>query len=193
MTSKTHPAIAVCILAGGLSSRMGRDKAALRVGRHSMLTRIRTTAKQLGWPVRVIRRDLVPRCGPLGGIYTAFRRTRAETILFLACDMPFVTAELLRELLRRLGRGTAVFTRNDGRCGFPFALRRQTLPVIEAQIESGQFSLRALAHRLKAKFHCPTRVTSDLFNVNTPEDWETARAASRRGRIRAVGAGRQTR
>ena len=92
-------AIEACILAGGLSSRMGTDKARLRLGRKTLLGHVRAAARAAGLPLRVIRRDIVPRCGPLGGVYTALRSTRAEAVMFLSCDMPFVTGELLQRLL----------------------------------------------------------------------------------------------
>src|SRR5436309_2246159 len=89
----------ICILAGGLSQRMGCDKARLRLGPRTMLGQIQATARTTGWPVRVIGRDLVPRCGPLGGIYSALETTQRDAILFLACDMPFVGTEILGRLL----------------------------------------------------------------------------------------------
>ena len=88
------PLVSVSILAGGLSSRLGRDKARVRLGRRTLLAHVRRAAKELGLPVRVIRRDLVPRCGPLGGVFTALKTSRADAELFLACDMPFVSASL---------------------------------------------------------------------------------------------------
>src|SRR5262245_53027899 len=67
------PRFGAAILAGGRSSRMGRDKSRLRVGRRTMLTHAKQAAQALGLPVRVIRRDIVPRCGPLGGVLTALK------------------------------------------------------------------------------------------------------------------------
>src|SRR5437879_712927 len=46
----------------------------------------------------------VPRCGPLGGIYTALQTTRAQVILFLACDMPFITTELMQTMAAAFNR-----------------------------------------------------------------------------------------
>ena len=91
----------ICILAGGLSRRMGRNKASVRVGRLTLLQRVRKTAAELRLPIRVIRRDLVPRCGPLGGIYTGLITSRAAAELFVACDMPFIEAQFLRKLIDR--------------------------------------------------------------------------------------------
>src|SRR5580765_479919 len=100
----------ICILAGGLSSRMGQDKSRLRLGGRTLLARIRATAKTIGLPHRIIRRDLVTQCGPLGGLFTALVTSRADAILFLSCDMPFVSAGLLEMLVRKAKRnGNAAF------------------------------------------------------------------------------------
>jgi len=174
----------ICILAGGLSSRMGRDKARLRLGRRTLLGHVRAAAGSLGLPVRVIRRDLVPRCGPLGGMVTGLRTTRATAVLFFSCDMPFVSPQLLREVMGGLdspgaARRNGVFVRFRGAAGFPLALRRETLAVVERQIAAGELSLQALARRLRARsIRVPAGRKTELFNVNTPEDWARARALS---------------
>src|SRR2546421_738478 len=90
----------ICILAGGLSERMRQDKTRLRLGKRTMLGHIRAEAIRTGLKVRVIRKDRVRRCGPLGGIYTALKTTRADVVLFLACDMPFVSAKLIECLMQ---------------------------------------------------------------------------------------------
>ncbi len=186
--SVRHPAPAceVCILAGGLSSRMGRDKARLRLGRRTLLGHVRALAGELDLPVRVIRRDLVPRCGPLGGIYTALRTTRAEAVLFLSCDMPFVSVGLIESVLaRRAARPAAIFVEAAGIVGFPFLLPRVALPGVEAQMTAQRFSLQALAAALRARrLKLGSAQATQLFNVNTPEDFAAAR---RRWRVDMAG------
>src|SRR5439155_17584451 len=154
-----HPRVEVCILAGGLSTRMGRDKARLRLGRCTMVAIVRAVAGQTNLPVRVIRRDLVPRCGPLGGVYTALKTTRADAVLFLACDMPLVTTELIEFVLRRVQRisgnwkpsiHVALFVRTRGRVGFPLVLARESVESVRQQIEKREFSLQSLAKALTA-------------------------------------------
>lgn len=158
---------------------MGRDKSRLRLGRQSLLARIRATAKAIRVPCRTIRRDLVPRCGPIGGLYTALVTSRAEATLFLSCDMPFVSAGLLEVLIRKAKRGeTALFVGTGARVGFPVLLfRRTALPVLEGELEKRRFSLQQLAQALRAKtIRLAAEQAGELFNVNTPGDLRKARA-----------------
>ncbi len=177
LSIRVQPSLEVCILAGGLSSRMGRDKARMKLQGRTLVGWVRLAAKETKWPVRIICKDLVARCGPLGGIYTALKTTRAEAVLFLACDMPFVSPEFLQKLARRLTKSrNVVFTRHDEAVGFPFLLRRDMLGLVERQLAAKEFSLQALARLSASGTVKPARDEQWRFlNVNTPEDWEQAR------------------
>ena len=170
--TKESTPLEVCILTGGLSERMGRDKARLRLKGRTLLAQVRDAARTLGCPVRVIRRDLVTRCGPLGGVFTALKTSRAEAVLFLACDMPFVSPELMKEITSRITPDRlAVFVTMNGVAGFPFAIRASALPIVENQIASGRFSLQALAAVLDARrLRVPKACQAELRNLNTPEE-----------------------
>ena len=168
----------VIILAGGLSTRMGRDKAKLRLGGRTLLAWVRAAASATGLRVRVIRRDLLPRCGPLGGVWTAFQRSRAERLVVLSCDMPFVTPALIRAVAEGKGRG--VFAHTEEGAGFPFALDRACLALVEQALAEKRFSLQALARRVGARaLRLPRRRAEELRNLNTAEDFARAQAALR--------------
>ena len=170
---RSEKSLEICILAGGLSSRMGRDKSKLRLGGKPLLSHVRRIAKTLNVPVRIIRRDLVPRCGPLGGIYTALKTTSAEAVFFLACDMPQVSRVFIEKILQYSVNGCeSVFTWNGDKAGFPFVLNHRALPVVEKLLVENQFSMQILAKEVPAKKFRPGRAfKSDLLNVNTPSDW----------------------
>jgi molybdopterin-guanine dinucleotide biosynthesis protein A len=176
MTSRRHlqekVAIGICILAGGLSRRMGRDKAAIRLGGSTLLQRVRKTADQLDLPVRVIRRDLVPRCGPLGGIYTGLITSRAAAELFLACDMPFVQSESLRQLIDQFNKtGRPVFTRIKGVAGFPLLIPTREAATVFHRIEAKELSIQSLAVALDGVFVTVRgRVAEEFRNLNAPTD-----------------------
>ena len=59
--------------------------------------------------------------------------------------------------------------------GFPFALRRETLPVVEEQIRRKIFSLQSLAAILSAcELRASARQAMELFNINTEDDLRRA-------------------
>lgn len=157
---------------------MGRDKARVRLGRRTLLGHVRLAATETGWPVRVIRKDVVERCGPLGGILTGLQKSRAEAVVFLSCDMPFIPARWLKKLVRelRLSGAQAVFTQQEKFAGFPFVIRRECLAVVEGQRVKGEFSLQSLARVLKAeRMMVSGKEAWKFMNVNTPEALEEAK------------------
>jgi len=157
------------ILAGGGSTRMGRAKADLRLGRRTLLGHARALAAELGLPCRVQSQDDTPGQGPLGGVATALRRARAGRVLFLGCDMPFLTAELTQRILAV--EAEAVFASVKGTVGFPFVLSPAVLPKVEAQLASGQRSLQRLAVRLRVRrIRVFVAEVPQLQNLNTPAD-----------------------
>ena len=167
----------VAILAGGLSRRFGRDKSRLKLGATTLLQRIRATAAGTGYPVQVIRNDCVPQCGPLGGVITAFGRTRAELVVFLACDMPGVTEDWILEVMRttRL-KGRPVFSKVEDRLGFPFALFRQHLESAHRLRRFGRYSLQDLGFAVGAvSLAIPRARRRELRNINTLQDWDDYR------------------
>ncbi len=162
------------ILAGGKSQRMGSDKTKLRVGKYTLLGHARRVARDLNISSRVIKVDYRTGYGPLGGIETALRRTKMRRVLFLSCDMPFLTSQLVESLLDH--DCLAVFSQIDGMAGFPFCLKPEILVQVEQHIESGKLSLQSLAEATGHLFCIPESDRAQMENVNTPEQLNAARA-----------------
>ena len=107
------------VLAGGGSTRFGRDKALAEIDGKKMLLRMWELLRGVGGEVRVVvapgkheglgvttLTDRWPGEGPLGGIITALRATSetsgsAEWNLIVGCDMPFLTREWLNYFVER--------------------------------------------------------------------------------------------
>ena len=167
--------IEVVILAGGLSSRMGEEKSQLRLGRRTLLGYARLLAAELNLPCRVLRVDRLPGLGPLGGIESALRRAKADRVLFLSCDMPFLQPDLVEQLLAV--DALAVFATAHGKVGFPFCLSTEILPKVEAQLAAGQLSMQDFAHKINARrLRVPKVDWPQLDNLNTPAELAAARA-----------------
>ena len=175
-TRASNRNVEVCILTGGMSTRMGCDKSKLRLGGRSMLEIIAAVARSADLPTRVIRRDCVRRCGPLGGVLTALKTSCAKAVLFLACDMPFITADLLQYLMRFVRGNRALFVRTGNGVGFPLLLPKSAESLVEEQIERGELSLQKLAGSLKARIiRVPANWLPQLTNINTSAEYRWAR------------------
>ncbi len=181
---KTPINVEACVLAGGQSRRMGRAKSSVRVAGKSMLTWVRRAAEAAGLPTRIIREDVIPRCGPIGGIYTALKTSPAKAVLFLPCDMPFLSAGLITALISAFGRARAVCVSVDGRVNFPLMLRTEDLRVVERLITQKKFSIHELVRSLRGrKLLAPSERADQLFNINTPEDLLAAKKKLRNGAL----------
>jgi molybdopterin-guanine dinucleotide biosynthesis protein A len=110
-------AISAYVLAGGRSTRMGRDKAMLPLAGKTLLARAVETLRTVANEVVILGdrqdlqgadravADLHPGRGPVGGMETALRdlagRSGAEWACFLPVDMPFLPAGLYAALMNR--------------------------------------------------------------------------------------------
>jgi molybdenum cofactor guanylyltransferase len=117
--TKTKPkAVLGYVLAGGGSTRFGRDKALVEIGGAPMLSRMRSLLRDVTKEVNVVAAphkyaalgvasiaDRWEGQGPLAGIITALQTTAeiggAEWNLIIGCDMPFLTREWLTYLAER--------------------------------------------------------------------------------------------
>jgi molybdopterin-guanine dinucleotide biosynthesis protein A len=175
------------VLAGGASTRMGSSKATMPLGGVPLAERALRPLRAAGLDVAVVAKegDALPALDapiwtearserhPLAGILEALERAGEEAVLICACDMPFVTAELVAYLAVRAG--TAV-PEAGGRL-HPLLARydpgaTEALAVeLEASGSLHEAVRRAGAEILPeaeiARFGDPSRL---LFNVNTPAD-----------------------
>lgn len=106
------------ILSGGTSSRMSyTNKAFLEMGEHRLIEIIikkvsnfdeiiivsNTPSDYAYLGVKVVT-DIIPKCGPLSGIHSGLTHAKFHHSIVLACDMPFITSEVL-EFMAGLSEG----------------------------------------------------------------------------------------
>ena len=165
------------ILAGGKSSRMGKDKCSLTLGERTLLDHTKKALFSAGFDPQVIVNDLLPNLGPIGGVVTALQKTKRHCVMFLGCDMPFLSVRLLNDFFEMaMQADTAIFSKHFKGFGFPFLIYCNELVKVQEQISAGEFSLQLLAKKLSARPWLPSKLfESQLFNINSPEDFIEAK------------------
>ncbi len=114
------------ILAGGASSRMGTDKSQLLLEDQTFVECIAATLLTVTDSIRLVGgrensklstvADVYPQWGALGGLHAALSACRRNWAIVVACDLPFVTSELLSSLASKRGDYDAVVPiQPDGR------------------------------------------------------------------------------
>ena len=112
MTTSNQKNITGIILAGGKSSRMGRDKGLIVHDGKTFVERIIDAMRPLVDEIILVannseydrfkvRRvpDLIPDAGPLAGVYTGLHFSETEKNLALSCDVPLITTGILEQLI----------------------------------------------------------------------------------------------
>ena len=176
------------ILAGGLSSRFGEDKALQLVNGTTMLESVVNAVRSSSSSVNIISRstqyeivntrnisDITPRIGPLGGLLTAYEDSAEEQFLLLSCDLPYLTSAFVEWFLQQVNMDKtnwlssekgyepliAVYHKDDHR------------HLIEMNSKE-ELSLRKLIDRTEINLiHASNYLNGsgkELLNINTKED-----------------------
>lgn len=190
--------VAAFILAGGESSRMGRDKALLELGGVPLILRTARLLEAAAGPPAVIGNpeayeplglrliaDDWPAAGPLGGIATALRASDVPWSLVVACDLPYLTRAWLDYLIARAlaSPADAVLPMNRlgaeplcaiyhkrGETAIREALERGTRKVTDGLKD---VRIEAIATAEWKAFDSEGLL---FKNMNSPEDYDEARA-----------------
>lgn len=184
---------AVVILAGGEGRRIGGNKPLRVLGGNTLLHRALVQARQWSDQVAIAVRDeaQLGGCaatsisdepgleGPLAGLVSALRfahANRAEVVLSVPADMPFLPADLPGRLGERMGQAAAAIASSGGHlhpvCGL---WRVSSLAVAPAYLASGRRSIRGFAQAAGfTAVEWPTEPVDPFFNINSPEDLAAA-------------------
>jgi molybdopterin-guanine dinucleotide biosynthesis protein A len=185
----------LAVLAGGRAQRMNGEKAAIPLAGSPLIYHPIVVGREAGLETVVVAKRATrlppldetlvlepdepnhPLCGMLAALDLAFSRSPSPGVLFVACDMPFLTAQLLRTMADLEG---AVLTEAGGRLQ-PLPARldarhRSALSDSLAAHRSLRTALRDLEPHVMseaelARFGEPERLCS---SVNTPAELAAA-------------------
>jgi molybdopterin-guanine dinucleotide biosynthesis protein A len=186
------------ILSGGKSSRMGTDKALLKLGDESIIERMTKLMKSIFNQVFIVTNtpddyrylrvplyeDIHKHKGPLSGIHSGLVHSSTNKNFFISCDLPLVSEELIKYIIEfksdKLTRYCFASGRNHYLAGI---YRKELLPEIERIFASGasssekkdqQFSIQNLLKNIETEAiqieNLPFYNDELFFNLNTQED-----------------------
>ena len=190
----------VGILAGGKSSRMGRNKAFLPYKESSFIegitrecedfSRILISANQtevyenMGF---TMVKDEKEEFGPLEGIYQIVKKIDTEYVLILATDMPYIKRAFLQKFTNSLKElkdtqkevnemPSCVVLRAGGRVQPLCSIySKKALPAIEKMREKGEHKLRILFDRVDTMYVDIENLGFSIdvvMNINTQDDYQ---------------------
>ncbi len=182
--------LSAVVLAGGESSRFGRDKAEMEFSGQSVLDGLMEILREFpfqklavvsahgqerDWPEPILAlQDDQEGLGPMGGVVTALRHLPGG-ILVTACDMPLVSGALIEWLLGYYDAHVdAVIPRHRGRIEPLLGIYEKSfLPPLEEAIQSGRYALHFILEEANVRFvDVPEPFQAEFANVNTPEDYK---------------------
>lgn len=207
MADEVRPGSQSCagyVLAGGGSTRLGRDKALIELGGKPLVLHASEVLESAVRRVTVVasRREYAklglqvisdewPGSGPLGGIVTALRHSALDAAqcdwnIVLGCDMPFVTREWLSFLVRRSQRSACDAVVPESATGIEplcAVYRTGCASALAASLDRGVRKIGTALAALRVEYIPASEsivFDSDgrLFkNMNTATDFEEVQAA----------------
>ncbi|MEN6571669.1 MAG: molybdenum cofactor guanylyltransferase [Anaerolineaceae bacterium] len=190
--------LTICIQAGGISSRMGQNKALMPFLGKPLIARIverlRPAADELwiiandsepfqflGLPVSA---DLLPGMGKLGGLYTALSVAGEPLVALAACDMPFVSAALIQAaciMMEEEDLDVVIPRSAEGLEPQHAVYRRETcLPAVYQALSEGKQRMISWFDAVKVRELSLDEIRvydpdgTAFINVNTPDEFRRA-------------------
>jgi molybdenum cofactor guanylyltransferase len=155
------------IMAGGKSTRMGKNKALLKIGGQTVIERIANELRKAVSELLIVTNtpedyqflglpmieDQWKGMGPLAGIHAGLEASKTEKNLVVACDMPFVSSEIGGYLLRFLDHYQGAVPRISGQLHPLFAAyRKDALSEISKALEKQELKIRLFFDRIQLKY-----------------------------------------
>ena len=200
-------AVTGIVLAGGLSRRLGRDKAVEPIDGEPLISRVIRRLEDLTDEIVVVVNnsargdqlplpdaskvavDIYPDSGSLGGIFSGLSAAKNDWGFVVACDMPFLDSDLIAHILTLRHNYDAVVPLLGG---FPepthAAYSKACLPHIERRLKSNQLRIAAFFDSVRVRSLSEEEVNQfdpehlSFFNVNTPDDLARAVALIGKGK-----------
>jgi molybdopterin-guanine dinucleotide biosynthesis protein A len=169
------------VLAKKKSQRLGCNKALIKIDGEPIIARVIKAVKSAGYTPLIVTDDDRLRewgdvvqdslmKGPLGGLYIGLLSAESEFNLLVGSDMPYLDAQFLKELRRRVGGYGVVVPKAEGFLQPLCSLySKRLIPLIKEQIEKNRLSLCEMIEKTDA-LYIHTDSKDSFFSINRKED-----------------------
>ena len=185
--------VSCIILAGGENSRIGREKAFLRIGKRTIIEEQLSSLNRIFKEIIIVTNkrknfkdmdakvvtDIVPQSGPMGGLFTGLAVSSNIHCFVIGCDMPLINLELIKFMIDKIKENDIIIPLSSRGKETLFAIYSiNCLKTIERLIELKNLKLidilkyhkiRNISQKEIEKFD---QKELSFFNVNSPDDYE---------------------
>lgn len=193
------PGITGVILAGGESRRMGSDKSLLPIQGARFIDHVYSRMKALFDEVVIVTNspelytdidcrkvpDLYYAQGSLAGVHSGLAHAGNEQIFVVGCDMPFISAQVVRHICAQSDQGDMVIPHSSsGHEPLHALYSKNCLPAMEHVLDAGQRRIMLFFDQVKmveiprSKIYELDPAGKSFLNINTPEDYFSLRGNS---------------
>ena len=171
------------ILAGGKSSRMGKDKGFLELNGKTFMSHIIEALKPVVKEIIVVSNasdydvfnlirveDMIEDAGPLAGLYTGLFHSETENNIVLSCDVPLISTGVLKKLIDGFTSvADAIQIESQGKTMPLIAMyKKHCWKHFLKQLEQGERRMRVVVEGLQTKtLKLDTDSEQYVRNINT--------------------------
>jgi molybdenum cofactor guanylyltransferase len=191
--------ISCIVLAGGKSTRLGRNKLLEVIGNKTLFERVIDTLLLFNSEIIMVTsvqsslllsheypqvrevKDIYPEKGSLGGIYTGLSASKTHYNLVVASDMPFLNIRLLRYMIDiSKGFDLVVFNQDDRPELLHAVYSRNCLAPMKTLLEQNKLRIIGILPHIKVRYLTTQEIEIfdpqhlGFFNINTEEDLNIA-------------------
>jgi molybdopterin-guanine dinucleotide biosynthesis protein A len=195
----TNLKISCIALAGGKSTRLGRNKITEMIGDKTLLDRVldilslfkceiiivasaqSILPNRIDYPKVKIVNDIYPGKGSLGGIYTGLVTSKTFYNVAVACDMPFLNPDLLNYMIE-IARGYDLVAFREGERFEPLhaVYSKNCLAPLGLLLQRNNVRIIEILRYVRVRYLTPQEIDRfdprrlSFFNINTEEELQKA-------------------
>ncbi|HIP47634.1 MAG TPA: molybdenum cofactor guanylyltransferase [Lutibacter sp.] len=176
--------ISGAIIAGGKSTRMGVDKATIKLNQETFLQKAVTLISHFSDEIFIssntnfsnidipIVKDFYKNIGPIAGLYSILKVIPTQKVLLIPVDTPLLTKDVIQYLLANYDKKKqiSICKTDDGLQMLVGIFDKSILPLLKDQINKEDYKLSNLLEKASIQIINVEKFKDQFVNINTQAD-----------------------